>query len=259
MLADRARERTQSAAANPGETSCETSDPGETSNPNDHPSESTNSSETSASRNSGESAHHATIEPIASNDGTPLVSIIVPVYNARASLHDCISSITAQTYAHLEIILIDDGSDDGSSMYCDLWTRLDSRIRVIHQRNAGVSAARNRGIDEACGDYLMFVDADDTLLADAVETVMTMIALAQRSSASVATDADQRPVIPDMVSFDFSVFRNRTHLDRTNVLPHPYPDHVLVSSGADCLRYVYQGRIGTYVWSFLYSTRFLHR
>lgn len=260
MVADRARERAHPSSSDPGESSI----PGGT----NHPSESTNPSKTSkASKTSettvpskpSESAHHAAIAPTAHSDGTPLVSIIVPVYNARASLHRCFSSITTQTYAHLEIILIDDGSDDGSGMYCDLWTRLDSRIRVIHQRNAGASAARNRGIGEARGDYLMFVDADDTLLADAVETVMTMIALAQRTSASVATDADQRPVIPDMVSFDFSVFRNRAHLDRTNVLPYPYPDHVLVSSGADCLRYVYQGRIGTYVWSFLYSTRFLRR
>lgn len=90
-----------------------------------------------------------------------LVSVIVPVYNAGEYLAPCVDSLRNQTYAALEIILVDDGSTDGSGAACDAFARKDSRIRVIHQENGGLSAARNAGIDAAKGDYLTFVDADD--------------------------------------------------------------------------------------------------
>ncbi|KAB7788204.1 glycosyltransferase family 2 protein [Bifidobacterium cebidarum] len=93
----------------------------------------------------------------------PLVSVVVPVYNVVRTLDRCMRSIVRQTYRHLEIILVDDGSTDGSSRLCDVWGARDVRITVIHQRNQGLSAARNAGVDHAHGAFLCFVDSDDWL------------------------------------------------------------------------------------------------
>ncbi len=100
------------------------------------------------------------------------VSCIVPVYDVGSVIHKCIDSLLAQTYWHLEIIIVDDGSTDGSSQICDEYAKADKRITVIHQDNCGVSKARNEGLKRATGDRIMFVDADDetspTLVADLV-------------------------------------------------------------------------------------------
>ena len=96
----------------------------------------------------------------------PKVSIIIPVYNAEKSMRKAIDSILAQTERQLELILVDDGSEDGSGAVCDEYGARDRRVRVIHQANAGVSAARNAGIDAACGDYIGFVDGDDHIAPD---------------------------------------------------------------------------------------------
>jgi len=90
-----------------------------------------------------------------------LVSVIIPVYNVRDYLADCIKSILAQTYKNLEIILVDDGSTDGSGELCDQWKKRDHRISVYHQKNAGVSEARNTGIIASTGDFIGFIDSDD--------------------------------------------------------------------------------------------------
>lgn len=90
-----------------------------------------------------------------------LISVIIPVYNVEKYLDKCIDSIINQTYSNLEIILIDDGSTDNSGKICDKYALLDSRIKVIHKKNGGLSDARNVGIDNANGKYLMFVDSDD--------------------------------------------------------------------------------------------------
>ena len=92
-----------------------------------------------------------------------LISVIVPVYNVAPFLGDCVDSIIRQTYKNLEIILVDDGSTDLSGKICDDYAAKDSRIKVIHQPNAGLSAARNTGHRAATGDYLCFVDSDDYL------------------------------------------------------------------------------------------------
>ena len=99
----------------------------------------------------------------------PLVSLIVPVYNAGNYLKTCLQSIVAQTYRNLEIILVDDGSDDGSSEMCDEYAREDCRIKVIHLPHGGVSAARNAGLEAATGELLGFVDSDDFIDADMYE------------------------------------------------------------------------------------------
>lgn len=90
-----------------------------------------------------------------------LISVIVPVYNVEAYVAKCIESIQNQSYQHLEIILVDDGSTDDSGDICDQYAAYDDRIKVIHQENGGLSAARNTGIEAANGDYIGFVDSDD--------------------------------------------------------------------------------------------------
>ncbi len=91
------------------------------------------------------------------------VSVIVPLYNARATLDRCVKSILLSAPPDAELILVDDGSNDGSGDACDAWVAADARVRALHQPNGGVSAARNRGLAEASGEYVAFVDADDTV------------------------------------------------------------------------------------------------
>lgn len=91
----------------------------------------------------------------------PQISVIVPVYNAETSLAKCIDSIIAQTYTDWELIIIDDGSLDNSGELCDIYAKQDTRIRVFHQENAGPSIARNNGLNQAKGKFVIFVDADD--------------------------------------------------------------------------------------------------
>ncbi len=90
-----------------------------------------------------------------------LISVIVPIYNSEKYLNRCIESIVNQTYDNLEILLIDDGSIDNSPKICDEWKEKDKRIKVYHQKNSGVSMARNKGIKEAHGKYIAFIDSDD--------------------------------------------------------------------------------------------------
>lgn len=105
-------------------------------------------------------------------NSTALVSIIVPIYGTEEYLTACIESLCKQTYSNIEIILVDDQSPDRCPEICDRFAEDDSRITVIHQRNTGVSGARNTGIRHAKGDYFMFVDSDDTLCHDAVEVLL---------------------------------------------------------------------------------------
>lgn len=102
----------------------------------------------------------------------PKISVIVPVYNAGEYLKICLDSILAQTCRDLEILLIDDGSTDGSGSVCDEYAAVDGRVRVFHQKNRGPSAARNRGLDAAVGDYIAFADADDVLAPNMLELLL---------------------------------------------------------------------------------------
>lgn len=103
---------------------------------------------------------------------TPILSIIVPVYNASTTLDACIESVLLQDYSDYELILIDDGSNDGSDKKCHAAAKKDNRIKAIVKGNEGVSATRNRGIDAAVGDYIVFLDSDDTLLPGALSALM---------------------------------------------------------------------------------------
>lgn len=103
------------------------------------------------------------------------ISIIVPVYNIEKYLNECIESIINQTYKNLEILLIDDGSKDNSGNICDQYAKIDSRIKVIHKENGGLSNARNRGLEVATGEYLMFCDSDDLFTPNACELLYNEI------------------------------------------------------------------------------------
>lgn len=140
---------------------------------------------------------------------TPLISVIVPVYNVEPYLRRCVDSILRQTYRNLEILLIDDGSTDGSGTICDEYARQDARVRVIHQKNQGQAAARNHGIDQEKGGYLSFVDSDDfieermleTLYRDAAEAgVMLAAAGFRKVSDAVAFSAPTEGIGPEIMS-----------------------------------------------------------
>ena len=102
------------------------------------------------------------------------VSVIVPVYRVEQYIDKCVESIVNQTYTNLEIILVDDGSPDNCPQMCDEWAKKDSRIKVIHKKNGGLSDARNAGIDAASGNYVYFLDSDDSISIDTLETYINI-------------------------------------------------------------------------------------
>lgn len=104
-----------------------------------------------------------------------LVSVIIPIYNAEKYLGQCIQSVIDQTYKTIEIILVDDGSNDNSLEVCNNYLAKDSRIRVISKQNEGEAATRNRGIEEAVGKFIVFVDNDDFISVDMIEKMITAI------------------------------------------------------------------------------------
>lgn len=105
----------------------------------------------------------------------PIVSIILPVYNTEKYIRTCLDSVLEQSYKNIEIILINDGSEDMSGNICDEYAKKDKRIKVIHKQNEGVSTTRNIGIKNATGTYICFADSDDILQNDYVEYLLTMI------------------------------------------------------------------------------------
>lgn len=120
----------------------------------------------------------------------PAVSVVIPVYNVEQYLCECVDSVLNQTMQDFEIILVDDGATDSSGMICDQYAQQDPRIRVIHQSNGGLSAARNTGLDAASGTYVYFLDSDDYIVSHALEQLRE---LAEKEDANV-------------VFFDASVF-----------------------------------------------------
>lgn len=101
-----------------------------------------------------------------------MVSVIIPVYQAEKYLARCISSVKGQTYKNLEILLVDDGSKDESLSICKKLAQKDMRIRVFHHENMGVAATRNRGMDEAQGEFVYFLDSDDWIEKDTLSTMV---------------------------------------------------------------------------------------
>ena len=131
----------------------------------------------------------------------PLISVVVPAYNAEAFLDQCLESIVAQTYRHLEILVVDDGSTDGTGALCDQWAQRDERIRVIHQPNGGHSAARNAALDAMTGDLVAMVDSDDVIHPEFTATLLDVM---QQTGADIAVGgyipfSGTAPAFPDAV------------------------------------------------------------
>ncbi len=112
-----------------------------------------------------------------------LVSVIIPVYNVAPYLPRCLDSVLGQTYQDLEILLVDDGSMDNSAQICEDYATKDKRVRIFHQQNGGVSIARNTGLDNAHGEFITFVDADDWIDLHAIENYLTAIVQTQAELA----------------------------------------------------------------------------
>ncbi len=132
-----------------------------------------------------------------------LVSIIIPVYNVAPFLRESLDSAINQTYKNLEIILVDDGSTDESGIICDEYAKLDTRIKVIHQKNQGLSAARNTGLDIMKGSIVSFLDSDDAFYPD---TIKTMVETMQNQNS-------------DIVSCNYEVFETEEFMDADKIKP----------------------------------------
>lgn len=166
------------------------------------------------------------------------ISVVIPVYNVEQYLDVCIESVRNQTVPCYEIILVDDGSTDDSGKKCDAWKEKDKRINVIHQENGGLSVARNSGIEAATGDYILFVDSDDTVQNYTCEAFLNKM--------------ENR--MPDLVVGNVTSFWP----NRTNPKWHSLINGVDDISGQDYLRYEYSNKT-MYAESVqcLYSVQFL--
>ncbi|MDD2970558.1 MAG: glycosyltransferase [Lachnospiraceae bacterium] len=143
------------------------------------------------------------------NGISPLISVIVPVYNIMDCLERCVKSICNQTYENLEIILVDDGSTDGTDKLCDELAKTDVRIRVFHKENGGSSSARNMGIDASRGTYLGFVDSDDYIEPRMYETLYAQIQrtgmqIAQIARHEIAEDGTELPPVCFAADTDYA-------------------------------------------------------
>ena len=156
----------------------------------------------------------------------PIVSVIVPVYNAEKSVEKCVLSILDNRYQALELILVNDGSSDGSGAICDKLAKIDHRIKVIHQVNGGVGAARNHGLSLASGKYVAFLDSDDTVDAEMYEKLVR-----------AAEEHDADCVVCSLVNvyashtetvhhvFQNQVITNRAEINERIVVPLIIPGH----------------------------------
>lgn len=134
----------------------------------------------------------------------PLISVIVPVYNVEPYLKDCLDSILSQSYSNLEIILVDDGSTDGSGNICDDYNALHQNMVVIHTPNRGPSAARNMGLDMMRGEFVLFVDSDDILLPGAVQILFSLM---KSNKANIAIGAAIRTLDSIDIGLKSEIYR----------------------------------------------------
>ena len=144
----------------------------------------------------------------------PLVSIIVPIYKVEEYLDECIESIVCQSFKDFELILIDDGSPDNCPAMCDAWAQKDSRISVIHKENGGVSSARNVAIEQVQGEWIWFVDSDDTIEASALSQ---LAALAQKQPDVIIFNKEiSEEYVKDSRFFDEYYFQYRFGFEAWN-------------------------------------------
>ncbi len=138
-------------------------------------------------------------------DSLPLVSIIIPVYNGEKYIENCIKSAISQTYQNIEIIIVNDGSTDNSALLMTKYKQLDSRIICINKKNEGVVLARKAGFDKAIGKYIQYLDADDTLIHDAIER---LVRRAEETNADIVAapfyfcHLDKKPELSPLLQFD---------------------------------------------------------
>lgn len=168
-----------------------------------------------------------------SDDGNSLVSIIVPVYCVARYLSKCIQSLINQSYSNLEIILIDDGSPDECPSICDSYAKLDPRIKVFHQKNGGLSSARNSGLAKCSGEYVLLVDSDDFVDPELVRKCMNAV---NDTSA-------------DLVAFKFDRFSDSGERVPSNSLPR-FPAGE-VSNGEEAVSHLLMGHVQSYAWAFV--------
>lgn len=169
-------------------------------------------------------------------ESDPVVSVIIPVYNTSAYLAQCLESVIGQTYRNLDIIVIDDGSTDGSGIMCDRYADSDPRIRVFHMDNKGISASRNFGIEKAAGRYLAFVDSDDWMERNAIQI---LIEAAERFDADIVT------------AYCFDEYVGRTSAVQTNL------EEERGVSGQDVLPLFASGDLKHVVWNKLFRAECL--
>ncbi len=141
-----------------------------------------------------------------------LISIIVPVYNVECFINECISSLIAQTYRNIEILLIDDGSTDSSLSRCYEWKKKDKRIRVYTKENEGLGLTRNFGIEQSKGTYISFVDSDDYLLPDAIESMYKEAVRTDADVVSAKTIYKDEPIVLSVEEGVYSHKRIMKHL-----------------------------------------------
>ncbi len=142
----------------------------------------------------------------------PKVSVIVPVYNTEKYLAECIESISNQTFKDLELILVDDGSTDNSGTICDEYAKKDNRIKVFHQENGGVCHARNKGLDNATGKYICFVDSDDYLEHNALEILYTDIQNHNADISCALMTGDNNCNTPNLKNGIYEIWSDKTAL-----------------------------------------------
>jgi len=143
----------------------------------------------------------------------PLLSIIVPVYNSEKYLAICLDSILAQTFKNFECIIIDDGSTDQSPIICDEYARRDNRLQVLHKKNEGVSAARNDGIQSACGEYIAFVDSDDYIMPEMYRLLIEKIENEKTDIVCCGYSHKNRDYLPQINLYDASIAQIVYHLE----------------------------------------------
>lgn len=163
-----------------------------------------------------------------------LISVILPIYNVELYLKECIESVISQSYKNLEIILVDDGSTDQSPYICDEYVKIDSRIKVIHKENGGLSDARNVGIQASSGSYIALVDSDDLIAQSFIEELYEGCI---KSNAMIAACA-------------YSKFSNEDEIVCSN-----NQDNAQVISGRELIKQIYLGQAGEFgfvAWNKLY-------